>query len=157
MQIHRVLLVEDDFIINMDIREHLTECGYVVETAYCASAAIENLDRGRRVSALVTDIELGDGADGFAVARHARTANPGLPVVYISATSAARHGAEGVAGSAFVGKPLHPREVVAALRRLMDQPVPDPEALRLPTSTAAWPGALGVGRIGPLRRRSFAA
>ncbi|MBU1375341.1 MAG: response regulator [Alphaproteobacteria bacterium] len=115
MQGIRVLLVEDDFILNLNLREHLQDSGFSVESVYCGAAAYEAIDRGRPLLALVSDIDLGPGADGLSVARRARDAYPGLPVVFMSAASGSRHAAEGVAGSVFVAKPFDPREVVAAL------------------------------------------
>jgi CheY-like chemotaxis protein len=114
----RILFVDDNFLFNLDVREFLRDLGMKVEPAYCASAAFEAIDRGRQLSALVTDVDLGPGPDGFDVARYARAAYPGLPVVYISGTRAASHALEGVSGSEFIGKPLHPSEVAQALMRV---------------------------------------
>ena len=113
----RVLLVEDNFILNMECCEFLRESGMFVAEAYCAAAAFEVLDRPGRLSGLVTDIDLGVGPDGFEVARRARAAYPDIPVVYISGTASARCVSEGVAGSEFVAKPLHPRQILEALGR----------------------------------------
>lgn len=114
----RILFVDDNFLFNVDSREFLQDLGIKVEPAYCASAAFEAIDRGRQLSALVTDVDLGPGPDGFEVARYARAAYPGLPVVYISGTRAASHAQEGVSGSEFIGKPLHPSQVTQALIRV---------------------------------------
>jgi CheY-like chemotaxis protein len=113
----RVLLVEDNFLLNMECCEFLRESGMSVTEAYCAAAAFEVLDRPGRLSGLVTDIDLGVGPDGFEVARRARAAYPDIPVVYISGTAGARCASEGVAGSEFVAKPLHPRQILEALGR----------------------------------------
>ena len=67
--------------------------------------------------ALVSDIDLGAGADGLAVARRARDAYPGLPVVFVSATRALSCASAGVDGAQFVAKPFHPRQVLEALNR----------------------------------------
>lgn len=119
MQESRVLVVDDDFIVNLNIRELLQAGGADVESVYCASAAFEAIDRHPRPSALVTDIELGPGPSGFDVARYARAAYPTLPVVYVSGTSMWRHMAEGVPGSEFLNKPLRLGGVEAALKRLL--------------------------------------
>jgi CheY-like chemotaxis protein len=116
----RVLLVEDDFASSMDCCEFLRTGGMVVIEADCATDAIEILDRAERISALVTDIDLGPGDDGFEVARRARATHPDMPVVYISGAEGRRHEAEGVKGSIFVAKPLHPRQILEALRRAID-------------------------------------
>lgn len=111
----RVLLVEDDFILNQSLSEHLQECGFNVESVYCGEAAFEAIDRGRPLAALVSDIDLGPGADGIAVAHRARGAYPDLPIVFVSATGAAICASDGVAGSQFIAKPFHPSVVALAL------------------------------------------
>lgn len=115
MRKFRVLLVEDDFVSNMECCEVLRESGFAVTETYCSAAALEVIDRPGRLSGLVTDIELGVGPDGFEVARRARVAHPDIRVVYVSGSAQARHAVEGVDGSTFISKPLHPRQVVEAL------------------------------------------
>lgn len=113
----RVLLVEDNFLLSMECCEFLRESGLAVAEAYCAAAAFEVLSRPGCLYGLVTDINLGPGADGFEVARQARAAFPDIAVVYISGTAAMRCASEGVAGSEFVPKPLHPHQILEALGR----------------------------------------
>ncbi|WP_309644568.1 response regulator [Phenylobacterium sp.] len=111
------MFVEDNFICNMDSCDVLRAHGFSVTATYCASAAFEAISKHEHLSALVTDIDLGSGGDGFDVARHARKAYPHLPVVYISGTAAARHLSEGVKDSTFLTKPCDPLQIVAALNR----------------------------------------
>jgi DNA-binding NtrC family response regulator len=112
-----VLFVEDDLICNLETCEYLRESGLRVLQVYCAAAALEVIDRRRPLWALVTDIDLGPGPDGFAVARSARAAYPDLTVIYISGAAAARVPAESVADAVFIAKPFHPQDVVEALGR----------------------------------------
>jgi CheY-like chemotaxis protein len=115
----RILFVDDDFISNMATCEVLRADGFNVTEAYCASAAMKLLNKRHVLSALVTDVDLGPGPDGFAVARCARAAYPDLPVVFISGTAMSRHLFEGVGGSQFIAKPLNPRQIVEALHRAL--------------------------------------
>jgi CheY-like chemotaxis protein len=111
----RVLFVDDNSICNLETCCFLRESGFNIVPAYCASEAFEFIDKHERLSALVTDIDLGPGPDGFDLARHARAAYLDLPVVYISGTAWRRYETEGVEGSQFISKPFHPRQVVEAL------------------------------------------
>ena len=111
-----VLLVDDDVIINLSLHEFLQEAGFTVEAAYSGTAAYEAIKRDPPW-ALVTDLDLGLGPDGFQVARYARAACPGLPVVFISGTMAARYPQEGVAESDFIAKPFRGQQIVEALHR----------------------------------------
>ena len=113
----RVLFVDDNFICNMETCDFLRDSGFNTLSVYCASAAFEIINRCERLSGLVTDIDLGPGADGFEVARRARAAYPNIPVVYISGAAWPRQAAESVEGSQFISKPYHPRQIVEALDR----------------------------------------
>uniref|UniRef100_B0SVJ8 Response regulator receiver protein n=1 Tax=Caulobacter sp. (strain K31) TaxID=366602 RepID=B0SVJ8_CAUSK len=116
MNAHQILFVEDDPLISLSASEFIRDRGFRVLDADCALDAMKVIDRHGYLSALVTDVDLGPGQDGFALARQVRTAYPHLPVVFVSGTAAARHPVEGVEGSVFIDKPYHPRQVVEALR-----------------------------------------
>jgi len=115
---NHILLVDDDVIVNLNLHEFLQDCGFTVEAVYSGAAAIEAIKR-EPPNALVTDLDLGPGPDGFQVARYARAARPGLPVVFISGTMAGRFPLEGVFGSDFVAKPFRGLQIAEALRRGM--------------------------------------
>ena len=115
MNAHQILFVDEDPIINLSASEFIRDRGFKVLDADCALDAMKVIDRHGYLSALVTDVDLGPGQDGFALAREARVAYPRLQVVFVSGTAAGRHAAEGVEGSVFINKPYHPRQVVEAL------------------------------------------
>jgi DNA-binding response OmpR family regulator len=114
-----VLLVDDDILISLELHEFLKDSGFKVEVAYSGAGAIAAIERDPPW-ALVTDLDLGKGPNGFDVARCARSSRPGLPVVFVSGTMASRHSAEGVPGSGFVAKPFIGVQVLDALRRAID-------------------------------------
>lgn len=116
MDATRVLLVEDDFLVSMAFRKVLEGHGFRVESVYCGRTALAAIRRCQPW-ALVTDVNLGRGPDGFDVARFARASHPGLPVVFISGHEGARHASEGVAHSDFIAKPCRGEKIVEALRR----------------------------------------
>jgi DNA-binding NtrC family response regulator len=119
MSENRVLFVDDNFICNMETFGFILDSGIITIPVYCAHAAFEIIGKRAPLSALVTDIDLGAGADGFDIARYARLTYPELPVVYISGTAWRRCGAESVDASQFIAKPFHPRQIVEALKRAM--------------------------------------
>uniref|UniRef100_B0T4T1 Response regulator receiver protein n=1 Tax=Caulobacter sp. (strain K31) TaxID=366602 RepID=B0T4T1_CAUSK len=119
MTIPRILFVEDNRISSLLSCLVLRDLGYEVLEAFCAAEALEIIEKHEPLSALITDINLGTGGDGFDVARRARAAYPHLPVVYISAAAAARFAAEGVECSEFIDKPFHPALMIEALGRTM--------------------------------------
>ncbi len=114
-----ILFIEDDQLCCLDTCEFLREHGYLITEAHNAAVAFDLIDGHAPMEALVTDIDLGPGTDGFEVARHARSVYPRLPVVFVSGTAAARHLAEGVDGSEFVSKPFQPQQLMEALDHVM--------------------------------------
>jgi len=115
----RVLFVDDNIMCALDTCEALKGHGYSVVEVHQARDALRVLENHGRLCALVTDVELGPGENGFELARAARAAYPQLPVVFISGTAGARHPTEGVEGSQFVAKPYHPRQIEEALDRAL--------------------------------------
>jgi DNA-binding response OmpR family regulator len=118
MQAQQILFVEDDALMSASTCQFIRDRGVRVLDADTALGAIDVLGRKGYLSALVTDINLGAGEDGFDIARRTRIAYPGLPVVYVSGAAASRHLAEGVEGSVFINKPYHPRQIIEALAGL---------------------------------------
>ena len=118
---YAVLMVEDQFLEADILAGGLTMAGYDVTTAYNGSKALNQLyGPGAHFDAIVTDINLGKGPDGWDVSRHARARFPGIPVVYATGESAALWRAEGVPGSLFVGKPFKSSEVAVAVSCLLN-------------------------------------
>jgi CheY-like chemotaxis protein len=115
----RILFVEDDVVLNMAVRESLEDLGFEVSCVYSGPDAIVAINRLEYLTALLTDVDLGAGPDGFDIARHARSLYRGLPVVYVSGTMAAHHAAHGVPGSLFVPKPFGERQIGEALDRVI--------------------------------------
>lgn len=111
----RILFVEDDVLCALETCEALRKYGYNVVEVHCAQDAVQVIGDHLRLSALVTDVDLGPGADGFEVARRARAAYPLLPVVFVSGASGARHRTEGVCGSQFIAKPYQVSQIAEAL------------------------------------------
>lgn len=120
MNAQQILFVEDNPLIGFSTCEFIRDRGFRVLDADCALEARQVIDRHGYLSALVTDIDLGAGEDGFDLARQARAAYPDLPVVFVSGTAASRHAAEGVEGSVFINKPYHPRQIIEALSAMAD-------------------------------------
>jgi two-component system, OmpR family, response regulator len=119
MDVARILVVEDNFVLNQDICEFLRSAGHEVRPIYCGQDAFEAVNRHQRLAALLTDIDLGPGPDGVDVARYARAFSPHLPVVFISAALDPRHEFNGIARSEFVAKPFQPQQVADALARVI--------------------------------------
>jgi len=82
-----VLLVEDNALLRSSLGSALGRHGVrLVASCADASEAIEHLSSGA-LDALIADLDLGDGPNGIALAHAARTANPDVGVVLLTAYS----------------------------------------------------------------------
>lgn len=113
-----VLIVEDDALIRMDLAEAFKASGWAVLEAGSGQAALKLCNSDMPVDALVTDIDLGNGATGWDVAQ-AFWQRDTLPVVYVSANSDALHSR--VPQSRFLAKPCLPSELIEACVHLHAQ------------------------------------
>ncbi len=111
----RVLVVEDEVLIRMFVRDLLAEMGFECAEAADASEALALLegDSGWRPDILVTDYNLGPGANGAVLAAEAMRRLPSLGVVYATGSP-----------DRFANRLLGPRE------RLVPKPFAAVELLR---------------------------
>jgi DNA-binding response OmpR family regulator len=116
-----ILLAEDEELIAFSLQEDLIDAGFTVQHVSTGEKAIEELNqRGAELSGVITDIRLGPGIDGWAVARHARELIPNVPVVYMSGDSAHEHTAYGVPESVVLQKPFASVQVITAISTLLN-------------------------------------
>src|SRR5437868_3791589 len=113
-----VLLVEDEALLGELMTEALTDRGFAVHAAPDARDALRYLLSGADVDILFTDIDLGGGMDGAALAQLARQMRPKLPIVYTSGRRSPGQIAA-VPGTAFLPKPYSLDDVSAALGQIM--------------------------------------
>jgi CheY-like chemotaxis protein len=115
-----VLYVEDEAIIREFLVMALEDAGFEVVAAENGAAALEALDHNADpFCAIVTDIQLGAGPDGWEVARRARQINRQLPVVYMTGAGGADMAAKGVSNSLMIAKPFNFDDVVQAVIALI--------------------------------------
>ena len=115
-----LLYVEDEVLIQVAVIDGLEEAGYRLVVAKSGAEALGLLEKHTaELRGVVTDINLGTGIDGWEVARTAREAIGGLPVVYVSAASQQDWTSHGVPGSVMIAKPFATAQVVVAISSLM--------------------------------------
>jgi len=83
-----VLLVEDDSEVRTVVRTFLSALGCAITTAASAEQALLELGPDARFALLLTDIALGPGMRGTALATEAQRRFPGLPILLMSGFSA---------------------------------------------------------------------
>lgn len=118
----QLLLVEDDHLLRLDAEELLIENGFSVTSVSSGEEAFGVLDRdAAQFAGVITDIRLGRGASGWQVGQHARQHVPSIPVVYVTADSAAEWTSHGVPNSILIQKPFVPAQLIAAISGLLNQ------------------------------------
>ncbi len=114
-----VLCVEDDAFVRMFVADALTEAGFRVLEASSAAEALSTLADRSDVQALVTDVDMPPGMNGFALARHVREQWPHMPIVVLSGRYSPNPG-DLPLGSVFLEKPVGDARLVVEVARAFD-------------------------------------
>lgn len=111
-----LLIIDDDPEITSALARGLALHGYETETENRADLALERLQSGRHVGAIV-DVMLGADS-GIELVRTARASGATLPILMLSALSEVEHRAAGLEAGAddYVVKPFNFDELIARLR-----------------------------------------
>ena len=114
----RILLAEDDDSLRGFLARALERAGYEVVACPDGETAVEALDQHFHV--LLTDIVM-PGIDGIEVARVAAARQPHLRIMFITgfAAVALSAGDRAPPGSKVLSKPVHLREIVAEVERMV--------------------------------------
>ena len=115
----RILLAEDDEDMRRFLVKALERAGYDVSDFDNGASAYERL-REEPFSLLLTDIVM-PGMDGIEVARLAAARHPGLRIMFITgfAAVALAAGESAPPGAKVLSKPIHLREIVTEVERMM--------------------------------------
>ena len=116
----RVLLVEDDDLLRVQVGGELENLGYRVVSARSGLEALRLLQDGEQFDLLFTDVVMA-GMTGEQLALLARNVAPGLPVLYTSGHPETMMDEEGylAPGVTLLRKPYRRRELAAKLREVL--------------------------------------
>lgn len=116
----RVLLIEDDHLVRVSVAEFLENEALEVDAVSNAEDALVLLDSGQECDVLVTDINLGAGLDGLALADSVRSRYPAISVVFMSGRSEPPEGMS--PRDRFLAKPFTARQMVSVIGQLAPRP-----------------------------------
>jgi CheY-like chemotaxis protein len=120
MEAPKILLVEDEVLIQEILLDQFQEAGFDLVMADTANQAIAELNAGaERFKAVVTDIKLNEGPDGWEVARRVREHVPDMPIVYITGDSTPEWSSKGVPDSVVLLKPFAPMQLSTTVSSLI--------------------------------------
>lgn len=114
----RVLVVEDEVLIRLDISEALRAAGFEVIEAESAGNAFSLIEAGNPLDVVFTDIQLPGMLDGLALANMIRATRPFLPLVITSGNAALRTEASRI--GKFVPKPYQMGDVVKLITDIVE-------------------------------------
>ena len=115
----RILLAEDDDSLRGFLARALERAGYEVTACADGEEALEALPEAEW-DLLLTDIVM-PGIDGIEVARQAAALHPELRIMFITgfAAVALAAGNQAPAGAKVLSKPIHLREIVSEVERMI--------------------------------------
>lgn len=101
----------------MDMADTFRDEGYEVFESADGTDAM-NLFAGRHseIDVLVTDIRLGNGPDGWDLARFVRERRDDLPIVFVSGDSVDDWEPQGILASIMLAKPVPCKDLIEAVR-----------------------------------------
>jgi DNA-binding response OmpR family regulator len=116
-----LLFVEDEVLIQDLVETILKDGGFDVETVLTGAEAFETLGlRAAEFAAVITDVNLPAGPDGWEVGRRARELVSDMPVIYVTGDSAHEWSSKGVPDSIILSKPFAPAQLVVAVASLLN-------------------------------------
>jgi CheY-like chemotaxis protein len=116
-----VVVVEPDVLARMVIADYLRDCGYKVVECPNAEDVFIVLSAGRRIDAILCEVELSGRMNGFGLAHRVKESHPQVDVVLISGPAAAAHRAADLCDEGPLERPYHPRDVMRRLNRLRER------------------------------------
>lgn len=118
-----VLVVEDEEFVRQLVVELLTDQGFAVLSAANGADGLSQIQSGRKVDLLLTDVGLPGGMNGRQLADAARVARPGLRVLFMTgyAENAVVGDGSLESGMEVITKPFHLEALALRVRTLIDR------------------------------------
>ena len=116
-----ILVVDDDALINMSTVDMIADLGHTVLEAYSGKEALEILNGGQHIDALVTDYAM-PGMTGVELAAKVREIHPGLPILL--ATGYADLPSGTTTDLPRLAKPYQQTELASQIAKLLQNRVP---------------------------------
>jgi DNA-binding response OmpR family regulator len=116
-----ILVIEDEVLVRLAACDYLRHCGYRVIEGSNAEEAQRVFRAGEPVEVLFSDIDLGPGPDGFALARWVRSEYPDVCILLASGAAWISDETSGLCDGPFLRKPYSYQVLEGHIRRLVDR------------------------------------
>jgi CheY-like chemotaxis protein len=116
-----VVVVEDEILVRMTIAQYLRDCGFRVIEAVSGEEALLILQQHDiAVDVVFTDVQLGAGIDGFAVAQWVRSNRPRVKLILAGTPERAASAVGTLCEEGpHLAKPYDPQIVLDRIKRLL--------------------------------------
>ncbi len=114
-----ILLAEDETALLSMMKEQLEEKGYQVAAVSSGVAALQLVQNGLAIDALVSDVVMPGGLGGFELVRRVREIYPNLPAILLSGYAGYSDEERRDLDAAFLQKPCMPDVLDATLRDVL--------------------------------------
>jgi signal transduction histidine kinase/CheY-like chemotaxis protein len=121
-----ILVVDDDALINMSTVDMVQDLGHTVLEAYSGKEALQILDSGQHIDALITDYAM-PGMTGVELAERARVLRPELPILLATGYADLPNGT--TTDLPRLAKPYQQTELATQISRLLTGRVAAPDAV----------------------------
>ncbi|SFP26129.1 response regulator [Qipengyuania nanhaisediminis] len=112
----KILIVEDEAFICMDLVDLFEDAGFETLEAFHAEEAFKIMADSRDgIDLLLTDINLGQGPDGWDVARKSRELLGELPIIFVSEDSQCDWEKQYISKSVMFAKPVQGKDLLEAV------------------------------------------
>ncbi|HEV8539516.1 MAG TPA: response regulator [Bacteroidota bacterium] len=117
----RILIAEDEILVSWALARSLGEIGFEVSVVDSGAKALEKLHL-TKFDVVITDLRLPE-IDGFTLASEVKCLSPTVPVILLSTIDerSLEERKERVLIDAFVEKPFDLKEMIAVVRRFVDE------------------------------------
>jgi DNA-binding response OmpR family regulator len=115
----KILYIEDEEVLAMLVRDHLTKNGFEVTWSGHGNEA-EKLFDGAKPDLCILDVML-PGMSGFEIGKKIRSKNKSIPIIYLTAKSESKDVLEGFksGGNDYLKKPFSLEELMARVSNLL--------------------------------------
>ena len=115
----RILVVEDDQLLNKTLSYNLSAVGYSVDGAMSKAVAIRFLEK-QDYDLIVLDVNLPDG-NGFDICREVKERRPDTAVIFLTANDTESDMLKGfeLGADDYICKPFRPRELLARINTVL--------------------------------------
>ena len=113
----RVLVVEDETFIRMDVVEMLRAAGFDILEATNADEAIQLLERNSDIRLIFTDIDMPGSMNGLKLSAAVRDRWPPVKIIATSGHFKVQAG-DLPEDARFIAKPYQPAQIISAIREL---------------------------------------